>query len=74
MVKSEPSYTVGGNGNWYSHSGKQYRDSSKKLTTELLYDPGGLILGICPKNRKPKDMYPYVPWSTIYNSEYMELI
>ena len=27
--KGEPSYTVGGNANWYSQSGKQYRGSSK---------------------------------------------
>ena len=27
-VKREPSYTVGGNVNWYSHYGKQCSDSS----------------------------------------------
>ena len=27
--KGEGSYTIGGNANWYSHSGKQYRGSSK---------------------------------------------
>ena len=27
--KGEPSYTVGGNANWCSHSGKQYGGSSK---------------------------------------------
>ena len=27
MEKREPSYTVGGNVNWYSHHGKQYGDS-----------------------------------------------
>ena len=29
MEKREPSYTVGGNVNWYSHHGKQYGDSQK---------------------------------------------
>jgi len=27
--KGEPSYTVGGNASWCSHSGKQYGGSSK---------------------------------------------
>ena len=27
--KGEPSYTVGGNASWYSHSGKQHGGSSK---------------------------------------------
>ena len=29
MEKREPSYTVGGNVNWYSYCGKQYGESSK---------------------------------------------
>ena len=29
--RREPSYTVGGNINWYSHHGEQYKDSLKKL-------------------------------------------
>ena len=29
VEKGEPSYAVGGNANWCSHSGKQYGDSSK---------------------------------------------
>ena len=29
MERREPSYTVGGDVNWYSHDGKQYRDSLK---------------------------------------------
>lgn len=32
VEKREPSYTVGGNVSWYSHHGKQYRDSQKKKT------------------------------------------
>ena len=30
VKKREPSYTVGGNVNWYSHYGKQYGISFKK--------------------------------------------
>ena len=30
VEKREPSYTVGGNGNWCSHYGEQYGGSSKK--------------------------------------------
>ena len=37
------SYTVGGNANWYSHSGKQ-------LKIELPYDPAISLLGIYPKS------------------------
>ena len=29
MEEREPSYTVGGSVNWYSHYGKQFGDSSK---------------------------------------------
>ena len=29
MKKGEPSYTVGGNVNWYHHYGEQYGGSSK---------------------------------------------
>ena len=32
----EPSYTVDGDVNWYSHYGKQYGDSLKKKTIPLL--------------------------------------
>ena len=40
--KREPSYTVGGNANQYSHDG----DSFKKLKIELPYDPAIPLLGI----------------------------
>ena len=39
----EPSYTVSGNLNWYSHHGKQYDGSLKKLQIELPYDPAILL-------------------------------
>ena len=49
MEKRAPSYTVGGNVNWYSHYGKQY-GGSFKLNIELPYDPTILHLGIYPEN------------------------
>ena len=46
MEKWEPSYTVGGNANQYSHYGEQCGDSSKKLQIELPHDPAIPLLGI----------------------------
>ena len=37
MEKREPSYIVGGNVNWYNHSGKQQR-YLRKLNIELPYE------------------------------------
>ena len=37
LERREPSYTVGGNVNWYSHYGKQCEVSSKKWKTELSF-------------------------------------
>ena len=45
VEKREPSCTVGGNVNWYSH----YRDSFKKLGIKLLYDPEISLLGVYPE-------------------------
>ena len=45
MEKREPSYTVGGNANQYSHYGEQWR-FLKKLELELPYDPAIPLLGI----------------------------
>ena len=39
MEKGEPSCTVGGNADWFTHGGKQYGDNLKKLKMELPYDP-----------------------------------
>ena len=59
MERREPSYTVGGNVNWYSHYGEQYGVSLKKLKIELPYDPTIPLLGIYPEeNMIPKDMCP----------------
>ena len=47
VEKREPSYTVGGNANYYSHYGEQCGDSLKnKLEIELPYDPAIPLLGI----------------------------
>ena len=51
VKKREPSCTVGGNVNWCSHYGKQYRGSSKNLR-ELQYDPAIPLLGTYPKKTK----------------------
>ena len=52
MEKRECSCTVGGNVNWYSHYGRPYGDSLKKLGTKPSYDPGIPLLGICPEETK----------------------
>ena len=44
--EKEPSYTVGGNVNCYSHYGEQYWSFLKKLKIELPYDPAIPLLGI----------------------------
>ena len=46
VEKSELSYTLYGNTNWYSHYGEQCGDSLKKLQIELPYDPAIPLLGI----------------------------
>ena len=43
---------VGGNVNWCSYYGKQYGGSSKKLKTELQYDPEVPLPGTYPKKIK----------------------
>ena len=47
MEKREPSCTVGGNGNWYSHYGEVWR-YLRNLNIELPYDPAIPLLGIYP--------------------------
>ena len=48
MEKSKPSYTLGGNANWYNHYGNAVRRYLKKLKIELSYDPAIPLLGIYP--------------------------
>ena len=49
VEKSEPSCTVSGNVNWYSHYRRQYGDSLRKLGIKLPYDPTIPLLGIYPE-------------------------
>ena len=49
MEKREPSYTAGGNVNWYNHYGEQYGSSLKKLKIEPPYDPAIPLLVIYPE-------------------------
>ena len=51
VEKMEPSCTVGGNVNWYSHCGRQYGDSSKN-GVELPRGPAIPLLGVCPEETK----------------------
>ena len=50
VQKRECPYTVGGNVNWYSHSGKRY--GVKKLGIKPPYDPAIPLLGIYPEETK----------------------
>ena len=55
MERSEPSYTVGGNVNRYSHYGEKY-GGSLKTKTELSYHPTVPLLGIyLERNMTRKD-------------------
>ena len=57
MEKREPSYTVGGNANSYSHYEGQCGDSLKKLKIETPYNPAIPLLGIhTKKSRIERDM------------------
>ena len=70
MEKREPSYTVGGNANWYSYSGDLWR-VLQKLEIELPYDPAIPVLGIHPEETRiqiKRHMYTNVRFRTIYNS------
>ena len=52
VEKRECSCTVGGNVNWYSHYGRWYGDSLKKLGIKLPYGTAIPLLGICPEETK----------------------
>ena len=54
MEKREPSYIVNGDVSWYSHYGKQYRGSLKKLKIELPHDVTIPLPAIYPKKVKTK--------------------
>ena len=50
--KRERSYTVEGNVNRYSHHGKLYGGSLRKLKIQLPYDPAIPLLGIYQEKMK----------------------
>ena len=54
MEKGDPSYIVGGNASWNSHSGKQcgglLKSKMLMLKIELPYDPAIALLGIYSKD------------------------
>ena len=52
VEKRVSSYTVSGNVNWYSHYGRQYGDSFKKLGIKPPYDPAMPFLGIYSEETK----------------------
>ena len=52
MEKLEPSYIAGGNVKLYSCFGKMFGSSSKKLNTELPYDPAISLLAIYSREFK----------------------
>ena len=45
VEKRKPSWTVGGNVNWYSHYGEHYGGSLQTLRIKLTYDPATPLLG-----------------------------
>jgi len=71
--RREPSYTVGGNANWYSYYGEQYRVPLKKKM-ELPYDAAIPLLGLHPEEKHDLKgyMHPNIHCSTVYNSQDME--
>ena len=49
----EPSYTVGGNANWFSHCGNQYKIFLKNFSKiKLPCDPAIPLMGIYTKKTK----------------------
>ena len=48
-IKVYKHYIVGRNVDWCNHYGKQYRDSAKKLKTEVLFDPAIPLLDLYPE-------------------------
>ena len=75
MEKRKSCYIVGGNINWYNHSGGQYGGSFKKLKTELPYDFATPLLSTSRENHNSKRfMNPNVYWSAVYSSQDIEAI
>ena len=51
VEKREPSYTVGGSANWYSHYGEQCGDSSK-TKNRIAMQPSNLTAGHKPQGNQ----------------------
>ena len=71
MQRREPSHTVGGNVNWYSHYGEQYGRFLKTLNTELPHDLAIPLPGIYPNKTKIQKecMHLNAHSNTLYNSQ-----
>ena len=72
MEKKEPSWTVGGNANWYSHCGKSmaFPQKAKNRTALQSSDCTTGYLSKKYKNTNSKGyMHPYVYYSIICNSQ-----
>ena len=69
MEKREPSYTVGGNVNWYNYYGKQYRGSSKETKScHMIWNPTYGHMSY--KNHISKRYkHPNIHCCSIYNSQ-----
>ena len=73
VEKREPSYTAGGDVNWYSHYGRLYGHSLKTRNKTTIWPSNPTLRHILWGNRNWKrHMYPIVHYSTIYNSYNME--
>ena len=72
LEKGEPSCTVGGNANWYSHSGKTVWRFLKELKIDLPLHPAMALLGIYPKDTdvvKHGDACTPILSSNVHNSQ-----
>ena len=74
VEKGGRSYTVGGNINWYSNYGEQYRGFLKTKNRTTINNPAVLLLGhLSGENHNSKRyMHLSVHCSAIYNSQDMD--
>ena len=66
MEKRQPSYTVGGNANWYSHYGEQCGDSLNNWEQNCHAAAAAKLLQSCPTLCNPIDDSPpgSRPWDS----------
>ena len=75
VEKKEPSNTVDGSVNWYSHYGEWYRDSLKKTKNNVTISSGNPTPGYVIPRRShdlKRYMHPYLHCSSTSNSQYIE--